>query len=298
MIVTFWYALVPIAGGFLNRYKWKKFRNRFNELRLKQLLDYRKYRQLEREEIFRFSGNIESITDGRILWVKGDDLSISVSLTKTICYLLPKHEGEELPEAPEQIRWNRVSTLSEGSKVFIGGMLKRQNNRFYFKSTKEQPLMVIFYSCPDSELSNTMILAARTRNEYWNGITPVSLAIGALILIYIASSFLGRPAFRLTVITALLALFIPILPVFPPGLLLTVLYRRLTWNARKLRAFWDVSRFGLLPIESKNKNIPAVNYAFRAYMLELAAWLLMIIGLCANIVFIYLILILFNVISF
>jgi hypothetical protein len=296
LIVIFWYALIPIAGGFHNRFKWSRFRNRFNALRLSPLLDYRQYRQPESEGgIFRFTGGIESITDGHTLWVKGSDLTIPVSLAKTKCFLLPVHEGEGFPEAPLQIRWNRVSTITEGAKVFIGGRIISQNNRLNFVSTKEQPLMVIFYNCPDSALAGAIIRAARTRNEYWNAVTPVSIAIGALSLIYIAASYLGRPAFRLTVISALSAVFIPILPVLPPGILFTSLYRKFTWDSRKLRADYDLARFGLL---SENTKHSPYYFALRAYAVEILAWALLLAGIFINIIFISLILYLFGLISF
>jgi len=295
-IVAVCYGIIPIIGGFYIRNKWRKFRNRFNDMRLSPLLDYRLYRHLEKEGgLFRFSGSFESITDGHTLWVRGKDLSIPVSLEKTKCYIFPIHEGVGIPQAPELIRWNRVSTITEGSKVFIGGLLKSQDNRLNFVSTKEHPLVVIFYSCTDDEFTSAIIRAARTRNEYWNNITPISLIIGAIILIFIATFFLNRPAFRLTVITALAAIFIPILPIFPPGFLFTILYRRLTWSARKLRVYWDLARFGLLP-GSNNKIIR--RYAIRAYSLEIIAWIIVLLGIAINIVFIFLILSLFQIISF
>jgi len=296
LIVILWYALVPIAGGFFNRYKWKKFRNRFNALRLSPLLDYSQYRKLDGEGgIFRFSGGIESITDGHTLWVKGGDLTIPVSIAKTKCFLLPIHEGEGFPEAPQQIRWNRVSTITEGAKVFIAGGIKTKDDRLSFVSTKEQPLMVIFYDCTDTELAGAIIRAARTRGDYWNNITPVSLAIGALTLIFIAATYLGRPAFRLTAICALSAVFIPVLPVFPPGILFTFLYRRLSWDSRILRADYDLARYGLLP-DSTLK--PVNSFALRAYMLEFFAWGLLLASVCVNIIFICLIFSLLRVISF
>ena len=295
-VMIFWYAILPFTGGFYNRYKWRKFRNRFNDFCHCSLLDYKQYRQLDiQEEIFRFAGYIESITDGHTLWVKGCDLTISVSLYKTKCFLLPMHEGDGLPEAPQQIRWNRVSTLTESSKVFIGGQLMMQDNRLSFISTKENPLMVIFYNCPDTELKNTIIRAARTRNEYWNSFTPVSLAIGALILFSIAAFYLYRPAFRLNVISAFVAVFVPVLPVLPPGFVFTVLNRRLTWNARRLRINSDLAHFDLMPGASKSLSR---RYAIKAYSLEAFAWLLMLMGIVINIVFIFLILYLFEVISF
>jgi len=195
--------------------------------------------------IFRFTGEIESISDGRILWVKGEDLTIPVSLEKIKCFLLPKNEGNETPEAPEQIRWNRVSTLTEGVKVYIGGQIKMQNNRLNFISTKENPLIVIFYNCSETELTGEIIRCARTYNEYWNTITPASLVIGALSLIYIAVSFLNRPAFRITVIYALAAVFIPILPVIPPGLLFTALHLRIRQYSTKFRTYWELARLPL-----------------------------------------------------
>jgi len=284
-----------MAGAFFNRYKWMRFRNRFNNLRLSSFLDYGLYRRLPDEGgVFRFTGGIESITDGHTLWVKGEDLTVPVSLEKTKCYLLPTHEDTG-PKAPEQIRWNTVCTLTEGAKVFIGGQVKTQNNRLNFCSTKEEPLMVIFYNCPDDDLPQEIISGARTRNEYWNYLTPISLVIGALSLIYIAASFIGRTAYYLTVISAIIAVFIPILPIFPPGLLLAALHRRLAWNVRKLKANLDLMRFGLLQDNSMQQNLR--HYTIRAIILETISWLLILSGVLLNIVFIFALLVQFQVIT-
>jgi len=264
-------------------------------LRFVPILDYRQYRQIENEGgVFSFTGEIESIS-GQTLWVRGKDLTIPVSLKNTQSWLLPKFEREQTPDAPEKINWDRVSTLSEGIKVFIGGSIAMQNNRQSFISTKEKPLMVILYDCPDADLPSGIIRAARTRNEYWNYFTPVSLIIGALSLIIIAASFLNRPAFRLTAISALAAVFVPILPIIPPGLLFTILYRRMTWHSRNLRAYWDLARFGFLPDSSGNL---AKRYAVKAYTLEAFAWFLMLTGIVINIIFIFMVLSLFQVITF
>ena len=275
------------------------------------------YRRMEGGDC-RFMGEIESITDAHTLWIKGKDLTIPVSLEpdvqkntnekndliKAKCYLLPKHEGAGEPDAPEEIRWNRVSTLSEGIKVFVGGGIKMLNNRFIFSSTKDKPLTVIFYSCPDDKLAERIIRAARTRNEYWNSLTPISLAVGALTLIYIAASYLGRPAYFLTLITAFAAVFIPVLPFLPPGLIFTALYRRFTWYARKQRVNSDLAKFRQRSDDSVNPDLfadesaRAKRYAIKAYSMEAIAWVLMLLGVVLNIVFIFLILSYFRVISF
>jgi len=294
--VIFWYGILPIAGGFYNRYKWRKFRNRFINFQACPLLDYKQYRgSIFDGGVFRFTGGIESITGGHTLWVRGEDLTIPVSLEKTKCFLLPMQEKDGFPALPELIRWNHISTLPEGAKVFIGGQIDTQNNRLSFCSTKKEPLMVIFYNYPDSELTGTIIRAARTHNEYWNSFTPVFIAIGALILIYIAASFLGRPAYRMTAISAFIAVFMPVLPVLPPGFLFTTLYGRLSWNARHLRVTGDLTFFDLTDNASK---INARRYTIRAYITEALAWFILLLGICINIVFIILILFLFQVISF
>jgi hypothetical protein len=253
--VVFWYGLVPVAGAQISRYKWWQFRRRFDELRLRPLLDYSLYRQIgvtAAGGVFRFTGGFESVTDGRTLWIQGENLTIPVSLANAQTWLLPVQERGETPESfdpgeetPERIRWDRLSTLTEGAKVFVGGALVFQDERWCFVSTRETPLMVIFYDCPDTALTARVIRAGRSGTDYWNQVTPYALVIGALCLLYIAISFLPRPAFRLTVITALIGLFTPLLPMIPPGLLLTVLSRYLAWRARILRACRDLSRLPL-----------------------------------------------------
>lgn len=253
VLVIFWYGLVPVGGALVSRYKWWLFRRRFDELRLRPLLDYRIYRQISGEGgIFRFIGGFESVTDGRTLWIQGENLTIPVSLANARTWLLPMREGEGMPEAfdpgeeePQRIRWDRLSTLTEGAKVFVGGSLRFQDKRWYFVSTRETPLMVIFYDCPDSALTALTIQTGRSRHEYWNAVTPYALVAGALCQIMFAASFLPRPAFRLTVISALSALFAPLSALIPPGLLFTVLYRRLAWHARILRAHRDLARLPL-----------------------------------------------------
>jgi hypothetical protein len=230
------------------------------------MLDYGVYRGLEGEGgTYRFIGGFESVTDGHTLWVRSETLTIPVSLRGAQTYVLPMQEGggfsgafDPGEEAPERIRWDRVSTLTEGAKVFVGGPLVFRNDRWIFAATGETPLLVIFYDGPDRSLTVRAIRAGRHRNEYWNTFTPYSLAAGALWLITIAVSFLSRPAFRLTAITAFIAVFTPFFPLIPPGILCTVLYRRLWWRARIYRANRDLARLPLkyLPRGEGNCQLP------------------------------------------
>jgi hypothetical protein len=275
-----------MAGALYKRYKWYVFRRRFDELRLSPILDYRQYAQNEDDGIFRFTGGFESVTDGQTLWIRSEDLTVPVSLKYAETYLLPMQKGssslkgvaesavssESSPsqegvsegaipevfdpgeETPEKIRWERISALAEGAKVFVGGTLVCRDGRRSFVSTKENPLMVIFYDGPDLSLTARVIRAGRHRGEYWNGLTPYALAIGAISLIVLAVFFLFRPAYRLTVIISVFALFIPLYPILPPGLLFTVMYRRLAWRSRILRAYGDLARLPLRHLTSVKGN--------------------------------------------
>ena len=258
-MVILWYGLVPLAGAIAMRHEWHVFRSRFNYLRLRPILDYRRYWQQEDGthlggELggFRFVGGFESVTDRQILWIRSEDLTVPVYLKNARTYLLPMQNNAGSAEAfdpgeepPQKISWERVSALTEGARVFVGGVLAPLDGRWSFVSTKENPLIVIFFDGPDEALASMVIKAGRHRGEYWNSITPFSLIFGAMIQIFMAVSFTARLAFRLTVIVSLLALFIPLYPIIPPGLLFAIAWRRLSWRARLLRVYAD---FALLPL--------------------------------------------------
>jgi hypothetical protein len=240
-----------VAGAFVNRRRWRIFRRCFDNLRLKPLLDYAAYRRGQ-GGFYRFIGGFESVTDGHTLWIRNDELTIPVSLTGAHTYVLPMLEETWLTEnfdpgkeKPARIYWNQVTSLAEGAKVFVGGLLLPRKDRLTFVSSRDNPLLVIFYDCPDRSFTARTIRAGRDGNEYWNIITPYAFVLGSFSQILIALNFLNRPAFRLTVLVALAAVFTPLFPMIPPGFLLTVLYRRLWWQARVLRAYRDLVRLPL-----------------------------------------------------
>jgi hypothetical protein len=262
-----------MTGAMIKRYRWHIFRKRFDNLRLSPILDYSQYSLQKDAQEFRFVGGFESVTDGQTLWIRNEGLTVPVSLPNAETYLLPMQKSspfrEGAPslegaitevfdpgeESPERIRWERVSALTEGARVFVGGLLSCQEGRWTFVSTKEHPLMVIFYDGSDQSLTTRAIRAGRRPGEYWNAITPYALAIGALCQIIIAVLFLSRPAFRLTVIVSIIALFVPLYPLIPPGLLFTVMYRRLAWRSRILRAYRDLARLPLRYLASLKDKV-------------------------------------------
>jgi hypothetical protein len=272
-LAVFWYGLVPVAGAFANRRNWRLFRQRFDDLRLKPFLDYVAYRRGE-GGLYRFIGGFESVIDGHTLWIRNKALTIPVSLAGAHTYVLPMPEKDEPSgyfdpgkEAPSRISWDRVTALAEGAKVFVGGALLPQDNRLTFVSERDNPLLVIFYDGPDRSLTARTIRAGRDRNEYWNFITPYALILGAFSQLLITLNLLNRPAFSLTALTAFFAVFIPLLPMIPPGFVLTVLYKRLWWQARVFRAYRDLVRLPLkyLPSNQAHGRLPDGELYVRVY---------------------------------
>ena len=251
----FWYTVVPIAGAFAVRRSWRLFRSRFNDLRDAPLLDYAAYRDGgDKDRDFRFLGGFESVNDDRILWVRNENLTVPVRLEGARIYLLPSaEEGEEFNfesegEAPEHIRWNRLDALSDGVRVYIGGRLRTAGGRRIFSSCREGPLLIILYDGADRTLMLRTVKAGRQKNEYWNPATPLSLAVGICSQLVIAVGYLPRPAFRLAALTAFAAMFGPLFPLAPPGVLFTALYRRLWRRARIFRVYRDLVRLPLVHI--------------------------------------------------
>jgi hypothetical protein len=287
-LAVFFYGLVPIAGAFYSRRNWRYFRRRFNELGQRPMLTYAACMNAEagssagEGKEFRFSGGFESLTGDKILWIRSAALTIPVDLRGAKTYILPDTAAQGIPadfdpaeEAPEQIRMDRISALTGGVKVFVGGSLCLREGRRIFASAAH-PLMVIFYEGPDRSLMVRTIRAGRHRNEFFNFITPYSFVAGAFSEIIMALSLYSRPVHRLALISAIIALFPPIFPWLPPGIFFTLAYRRLWWKARIFRAYRDLARLprsyipegedqGRLPggepyIEKQYDTLPAAFY--------------------------------------
>jgi hypothetical protein len=208
-----------------------------------------------------FTGNFDSITEYNTLWIKNDNLTVPVFLKTAQTYMLPLTEKKRGSSdkiyvdandfdvnaaAPRRLNWNRISSLTTGAKVFIGGVLKMVNGRQTFISEKGLPLLVIFYECSERTLSAGVVRAGRYQNEYWNNITPYSLIGGVFSLLWIAQLFFARPAYRAIVLSAITAIFGPLFPRLPPGLMFTIIYKQLWWRACMYRVFRDIA---LLPLK-------------------------------------------------
>lgn len=261
IVAVFWYALVPLAGIFIRRHNWRTFRERFIHLSRMPLLDYSMLRQSIDGE-YHLIGSFESITENNTLWIKTDNLTAPVFLKNAQTYMLPlgghkrgngagekssfdENDFDVNAPAPRRFNWNRIASLTAGAKVFIGGALKAVNGRQTFTSSKGLPLLVIFYECSERMLSAGVLRAGKYNAEYWNPVTPYSLVGGIFSLIGIAQLFYARPVYRVTVLSAIIAIFGPLFTLLPPGLVFTLAYRQLWLQTCLYRVFRDIALFPL-----------------------------------------------------
>lgn len=270
MLSSFWYGLLPLAGAFFIRRSWRAFRRHFNEFRCAPLLDYVRYIAPGNRDLpFRFIGNFESVTDAQTLWVQNPELTVPVNLKNARIYLLPGEDGGEsgIPfnsegDTPERIRWNKLAALSDGAKVFVGGCLADKGSFREFSSSKEIPLMVIIYDGDDHTLVPRAIQAGRQKNEYWNPLTPFTLAFGIFCQLVLALHYYSRTVYQLSAVCALVSVFAPLVPFIPPGVLFTSLYRRAWQHAREYRAYRDLVRLPLKHPDTESMGSGKENYGF------------------------------------
>jgi len=253
------YAVIPGAGAFYVRSRWREFRRRMIRTSLSPVATYRDLR-LSREGLvgqYRFFGGLEAIQGEDLIWLRSGELSVSVELRRVALYWLPSisfpEEGgrveineETLPdETPTQVPWKRVFSLPEGTQVSVSGPLYVEGRKAVFRTDKLEPLTVVIYDGQTESILRRAIWGGRHRNEYINPFTPGSITIGSFSLLILSYVLLRAPLDRLLAIIALAVSLFPVLPLLPPGLLLFFLYRRLWKEARFLRAERDML---LLPL--------------------------------------------------
>jgi len=231
-----------VIGAFHIRRFWRQFRTRFVSLQQVPLLTYQLSRlRSETPSLYRCIGTIEAVSDEGLLWVRSEGLTVAVSMNRAQIFLVPLEHSQDGVLQP--LKWRQFPLVLEGSQVYIAGPYCFKENRPLFCGTGEDPLLVLLFDGNAETLVYRVLAAARQPNEYWNGITPYSLALGVFSELLLAASYSGRPALRLAVIMALTAVLIPMLPLLPPGVLFTSFYRRWWRRARQYRSYRDVLAF-------------------------------------------------------
>lgn len=245
------YLLIPIGGAFVLRGQWRRFRRLVSRLGALPPLRYRDLAEAEREgraEVgrFRLQGNIEGIEGADKVWVRGKSVSAIVDLSRAPLYVLAPGSADAPAEAGsiERLMWSSVSSLVEGTNIFVAGLLVLEDGRPVFIDRPDGPLVAICHDGSKDWLVSRLIAGGRAPNEYWNNLTRISMAIGlvsisAILLLLRTSMF---PTLRVLMFLAGLS---PVLPFAPPGLAFFLFYRRLWRRALASRTARDLFRLPL-----------------------------------------------------
>jgi len=243
------FLLIPGLGGFRTRTRWRRFRERIRQSALHPAVPFDAVGPDGPLGPHRFIGRIEALQGSDSLWIQGDHLSLQAQMSGAKIYLLPT-EGvqppnaralleERLPEdQPRSLPWKRITSLQEGTRVYLDGFLERRGGVLRMYGSRDVPLLALLHEGED--VVPRAVWAGRQKNEYWNPITPWALLAGSLALFIMASAVFGIHRSSTTARYLLAAALAPVIPILPPGLAFFLLYMSQWRRARFLRAERDL----------------------------------------------------------
>lgn len=251
------YVLIPGIGAFRIRRVWRSFRAGLLRSALLPPLTYADIRNsegngLERRD-FRFFGRLQAMQDDNTIWLSNGEVSLLVELDQVDVFILSSSvpmSSDALSsypaQPPQRVRWNKLSSLPEETRIFVSGGTVYREGRVRFLDSPDDPLCVVIYECSDREVLIRGIWSGRQRNEYWNDLTPGSLALGFFSLFIYFFILVQVPQLFLPAVAALTLSCVPLAPLIPPGTFGYYFYRRLWQQGRALRAQRDLLRLPLI----------------------------------------------------
>jgi hypothetical protein len=240
------FLVIPVIGAAGLRSQWHKFRDRVIELALSPILAYSDVARTAGggagRGSFRLYGSVEAIEGADRVWIRGEGVSALVDLSRAPVYTVPP--GEPEAGTVRRLRWRSVSSVVEGTRMFVGGRLVAESGRPVFVDDPDERLIAVIHDGDDEGLAARLIVGGRSLNEYFGYATPLSLALGLIAVIVVLFVTRGSPFSSVRALVFLIGA-LPALPFAPPGLLLFLAYRRLWRRALELRIERDALRLSL-----------------------------------------------------
>lgn len=259
------FLIIPGIGVLSSRARWRRFRGGVLEAARTPTADREAIAAVHRAEesigLFRFFGRLEALQDDDRLWVSDGTSTIEVDMEGGTVYLLPeglapspaqidyRSDFEGLlhtMSAPEIVPWRRMTSLTEGTQVFVSGRLESDRGVPVFRGARHGGPLVILYDGEPEDLLARAIWFGRERNEYWNALTPPSLIAGMFVLVILSVQAFSSPGSFTAAIMSLGFASIPVLPLLPPGVVGFFIYRKLWMKGRAKRAWRDLLKLSLI----------------------------------------------------
>jgi hypothetical protein len=239
-VAMLFYVIIPAVGVFQTRHRWRVFRARLLESVSYPVLDRTVSGEFVQPRRVWFLGRLESVQENDTVWLERDGVSVALDLSGTPIVLVPSRAsiGGDLPdETPQTTTWHEITAMVEGTTFFVAGDVVSDSAIRFVPRGEQQPYVLVFDGSPTTLVARAL-WTGRQRNEYWNHLTPGSLVGGFLALLLIAISTVSID--RILSVTATVLAVVPILPLFPPGVVGFYFYRRIWRRARRDRARRDV----------------------------------------------------------
>lgn len=254
LTATLFYAIIPGIGAFAVRSTWRRFRRKLVEASTRPMVSLDAVRSdVPRGEVagdvFRFIGVLEGLQGDDHIWLRGRKLSVLVDMHDADIYLLPPADQDLTDEPPRHVKWQQMTSLTEGTRVFVAGRPVLSDGRVRIERTETDRVLVVVYDGDARTVLRRGIWSARQRNEYWNRFTPASLAAGLVALTTIGYVLIRSSADRFAALLALSFAASPLLPLLPPGVALFFVFRVLWHRGRLLRAYRDIIRLPLRHVD-------------------------------------------------
>jgi len=252
------YILIPGIGAFRIRNTWRNFRTLLLRSALMPPVRYKDIHSIDETSgrngrSYRFFGRLQAMQEDNTVWLNDGEVSLLAELQQVYVYILsfntpitPDSWSRYPAQPPQRVKWEKISSLPEETKIFISGSLVFKDGHAAFIDTPDDPLCVLIYEWQDSEVLLRGTWSGRQKNEYWNAMTPGSLTLGFFSLFIYFYVLMRFPPLMLPALLALALSCIPFTPLIPPGIIAYYFYRRFWQQGRVLRAQRDILRLPLV----------------------------------------------------
>jgi hypothetical protein len=218
--------------------------------------DYKDIIASQKEGYYRFFGEIEAVQSEGYLWVKNSEITMSVKMKHCHIYMIPS-EKKRNSQMPIKLPWSKIFSIAEGTAIYISGDVKVEEGRIAFSGTKKEPLIVILYDGESRTLLERSISCGRQKNEYWNFLTPWSIASGGIISLLLLDMMIKAEVSSTVLILGIIVSSLPLIPFLPPGVLFLRLYSNMWKKGRICRSDRDLIS---LPLRFEDRNIIDPDY--------------------------------------
>lgn len=261
LIPLLFYIIFPLGGAFHVRSIWRRFRETMINASFFPICTYEDIIFRKSEGYFRFFGEIEAIQSEGLLWVRNSEMSMTVRMRYCNVYMIPP-EAKMNTQIPARLHWNSVMSLPEGTDVYICGDVKEEEGRAVFSGSRKEPLTVIFYDGEKGSLLERSISWGRQKNEYWNFMTPWSIAIGGILSLVLLNMMIRARVSTDVLMGGIIVASLPVIPFIPPGLIFFYFYNSFWKKGRLCRSDRDLLT---LPLRFEERNISVPSYRHQRF---------------------------------